>query len=79
MRPHACRGGLNARAFHSDQAQVSIEMGQGFDIDREVEGLSSSVDRLKQVSYSVTAFSYSLVICTTAYHEPVLRTLGTIR
>lgn len=48
------RAGLSARSFNQDQAQVSMEMGQDFDIDREVEGLSSSVARLKQMSRAIT-------------------------
>ena len=44
------RDGLNVRAAQSDSAQVSIEMGQGYDLDNEIEGLRSDVGRLKQVS-----------------------------
>ena len=44
-----CRAGLSARSGQSDQAQVIMEMGQGYDMDQEIEGLSSSVSRLKQV------------------------------
>lgn len=46
----AHRDGLNVRAAQSDNAQVSIEMGQGYDMDDEIEGLRSDVGRLKQVS-----------------------------
>ena len=48
-----CRAGLSARSGQSDQAQVIMEMGQGYDMDQEIEGLSSSVSRLKQVQHSV--------------------------
>ena len=48
MLPH--RDGLNVRAAQSDNAQVSIEMGQGYDLDSEIEGLRTDVGRLKQVS-----------------------------
>ena len=45
------RDGLNVRAAQSDNAQVSIEMGQGgYDLDDEIEGLRTDVGRLKQVS-----------------------------
>ena len=47
LLPH--REGLNVRAGQSDSAQVSIEMGQGYDLDNEIEGLRSDVGRLKQV------------------------------
>ena len=43
------REGLNVRAGQSDSAQVSIEMGQGYEFDNEIEGLRSDVGRLKQV------------------------------
>lgn len=53
--PH--REGLNVRAGQSDSAQVSIEMGQGYDLDNEIEGLRSDVGRLKQVSASSSVSS----------------------
>ena len=50
MVPH--RDGLNVRAAQSDNAQVSIEMGQGgYDLDDEIEGLRTDVGRLKQVRH----------------------------
>ena len=49
MTVKPCRAGLSARSGQSDQAQVIMEMGQGYDTDQEIEGLSSSVSRLKQV------------------------------
>lgn len=44
------RNGLFSRPSQSDQAQVSIEMGQPYDLDAEVEGLSGQVGKLKLVS-----------------------------
>lgn len=44
------RDGLSARAYgQSDQAQISIELGEGFDLDNEIDGLRSQVGRLKEV------------------------------
>jgi len=45
----ACRDGLFSRPSQSEQTQVSINMGQNFDLDNEVEGLTSQVGRLKRV------------------------------
>ncbi|KAK9806518.1 hypothetical protein WJX73_006237 [Symbiochloris irregularis] len=53
-QPGYSRGGLNARTANQEQAQVTIDMGPAFDIDREVEGLTSSVARLKQMSRAIT-------------------------
>lgn len=50
------REGLNVRAGQSDSAQVSIEMGQGYDLDTEIEGLRSDVGQLKQVSCTDSGF-----------------------
>ncbi|CAL5227739.1 g10755 [Coccomyxa viridis] len=48
------RDGLNVRAAQSDNAQVSIEMGQGgYDLDSEIEGLRTDVGRLKQMSMAI--------------------------
>lgn len=53
-----CRSGLNARqslfANNSDQVQVAIEAGTGYDLDDEIEELRSSVGRLKQVSTAIS-------------------------
>ena len=43
------------RAGQSDSAQISIEMGQGYDLDNEIDGLRSDVGRLKQVSPAHTS------------------------
>jgi hypothetical protein len=43
------RHGLNTRSYaQSDQAQVIMEIGQ-YDVDHEIEGLRTSVSRLKEV------------------------------
>lgn len=43
------RDGLSTRAGQSDQAQISIELGEGFNLDSEIDGLRSQVGRLKEV------------------------------
>lgn len=49
------RNGLFSRPSQTDQAQVSIEMGQPFNFDSEVEGLQGQVGKLKTVrSLSLT-------------------------
>ena len=48
------RDGLSTRAYgQSDQAQISIELGEGFDLDNEIDGLRSQVGRLKEVGAAV--------------------------
>lgn len=44
---HARSSGISTPG--NDQAQVSINMPEAFDMDTEVEGLRSQVGRLKQV------------------------------
>ena len=53
------REGLNVRAGQSDSAQISIELGQGYDLDSEIEGLRSDVGRLKQVNLRPKHLVYS--------------------
>ncbi len=66
VMPH--RDGLNVRAAQSDNAQVSIEMGQGgYDLDSEIEGLRTDVGRLKQVSPVGKRAWMSLICCHTMY------------
>lgn len=54
-----CRPGLSARQplfakpEHSDQLAINIESGTAYDLDDEIEELSSSVGRLKQVSSAI--------------------------
>ena len=43
-----------------------MEMGQGYDMDQEIEGLSSSVSRLKQVRPGCP------VPCHTVLHDSLL-------
>lgn len=46
------REGLNSRQHFTGSAdpdQVSINIQPGYDLDRDIEGLSSQVGRLKQV------------------------------
>ncbi|BDA46283.1 probable Bet1-like protein At4g14600 [Coccomyxa sp. Obi] len=48
------RDGLSTRAYaQSDQAQISIELGEGFDLDNEIDGLRSQVGRLKEMSRAI--------------------------
>eukprot|EP00884_Botryococcus_braunii_P003123 jgi/Botrbrau1/12811/Bobra.20_1s0002.1 len=47
------RQGLNPRNYaQSDQAQVIMEIGQ-YDVDTEIEGLRTSVGRLKEMSKAI--------------------------
>jgi hypothetical protein len=47
------RDGLFSRPSQSEQTQVSINMGQNFDLDNEVEGLTSQVGRLKRMARQI--------------------------
>ena len=51
-----CREGLFSRPSQTDQAQISIEMGQPFDLDSEVEGLTGQVSKLKTASVSLLPY-----------------------
>ena len=45
----ACRGGLSNRPGPSDQLQISVDAGNQFDLDAEIDGLRGQLGRLKQV------------------------------
>ena len=45
----ACRGRLSNRPGPSDQLQISVDAGNQFDLDAEIDGLRGQLGRLKQV------------------------------
>lgn len=47
------RGGLSNRPGPSDQVQISVDPGNQFDLDTEIDGLRGQLSRLKQVSSAI--------------------------
>ena len=84
------RDGLSARAYgQSDQAQISIELGEGFDLDNEIDGLRSQVGRLKEVRLAYVKQTILIFIsllaclnaqspslCSDAGHSQMSRAIG---
>jgi hypothetical protein len=58
-----CRGGLSSRPGLSDQLQISVDAGNQFDLDAEIDGLRGQLGRLKQVRTGSTQAGALRVFC----------------